>query len=315
MELITKVTNKCDMACSFCSANNLCSYTLTPEEVISAANVTKANTLIILGGEALTLSPEYYFNILENTKDIKLDFTTNLKDFYLHPDKWAPLFRNERVHVCTSFNYGNTRKWDKDTIYTKDMFIRTEELFKEYVGYVPMFISVIDKNNVDTWRDHIELAKRLGTMCRLNNAMKFGRQDEYFPRSKLFKIWVQIIKDGNERYEANVFERDKGRCPINTSLVCHSTIRVVSKDDNGKIQFHNCDDRSNGCMAQIKENIYELPKKQKITRVISDKCYACELFRLCNACDTNVMQIIDKEDYCNDMLSIKDDIIKYGWKL
>lgn len=303
------------MACSFCSANNLCQYTLTPDEVVAAANKTQANTLIILGGEALTLSPEYYYEILSKTKDINLDFTTNLKDFCLHPDKWVPLFKNDRVHVCTSFNYGNTRKWDANTVYTEDMFVYTEKLFKKYIGYTPMFISVIDKNNVNTWQKHIELAKKLNTMCRLNNAMKFGKQDEYFPRSKLFKIWVQIIKNGDECYEANVFERNKGRCPINSSLICHSTIRVVSKNKNGNIQFHNCDDKSNGCMNPIKKNIFELPVQQKTKQVICNKCYSCELFRICNACDTNVMQITDKEDYCNDMLSIKDDIIKFGWKL
>ena len=317
MELIAKVTSRCDMACSFCSASNLSINDLTPQEIVDTVEQIHASSIILLGGEALLMGPKYYEKLLSIIPDdISLDFTTNLKDFYLHPDRWTDLFLHPRVHVCTSFNYGNTRRWDKDTPLSEERFKEIMRLFEERIGYMPTFIAVIDKNNIDTWRKHIELAKELHTKVRLNNAMAFGRQTEYFSRAKLFAIWVQIVKEGLDRYEVNTSERNSGRCPYNTCLICNSTIRVMSKR-NGKLIYYTCDDKSNLCLNPMKTIDEEplTPVCRHIDHPLFSKCYACQLFRICNGCETNVSQIEDKEEYCNDMLAIKDDIIKYGWKL
>ena len=314
MELICKVTSKCDMACTFCSASKLGLDDMTPEEIAEAAKKTGAQTLIILGGEALCMGPEYYHKLLKLT-DARLDFTTNLKDFYLHPEKWIPLFRNPRVGVCTSFNYGSSRLFDKKTVYTEEMFKETIELFKKEIGYAPPFIAVMDENNIDTWRKHIELAKELGTKCRLNNALKIGRQGKYFPRAEMFKVWVQIVKEGLADYETNASERAIGRCPMNTCGVCKSTIRVVQKK-NGKLIFHDCDDRSNGGCAPIPEDrIHEKPIVRRSGQPLKYECYQCQLFNVCNGCDTNQAQIEDVDKYCVTMKSLEKDIVNLGWRL
>ena len=316
MELIAKVTSRCDMACTFCAAANNRHYDLTPEEIAEVANKLKANTIILLGGEALMMPPEFYEKLLMLTT-ARLDFTTNLKDFYLHPDKWTSLFKNSRVGICTSFNYGNSRLWDKNTIYTESMFKKVMYLFKEKVGYMPIFISVLDENNIHTWRQTIELAKELNTMCRLNHALKLGRQDILYPKHKIFKIWLQIVKEGLDKYEINTYERGVGRCPANTNLMCQSSIRVMSKNKEGRIVFNDCDDLS--CMEideLTEDEVYTCQHVEVLPkRVLTPNCYGCELFRLCNGCRSYQYQLEDVETHCREMTAMKQDIIDLGWKL
>lgn len=313
MELIAKVTSKCDMACTFCSAAKLSLDDMTPEEVAEAVDKTGAQSLILLGGEALCLGVNYYYKLLDITKDINLDFTTNLKAFRVYPDEWTPLFRNSRVNICTSFNYGSTRLYDKNTIYTEDMFKETMLLFKDRVGYVPPFIAVLDESNVNTWRKHIALAKELGTRCRLNNALKYGRQGKYFPRSELFKIWIKIVKEGLDKYEINADERKRGVCPLNTSGLCKSTIRVVQKR-NGKLIYHACDDHSNATDPPLDEDeIFSKPVIEHCKIPLRYNCYACRLYDVCNGCDTNREMIEDIDGYCNTMKSLEKDLIDQGW--
>ena len=287
---------------------------MTPQEVANAAKLTKASSIILLGGEALCMGVDFYLELLKLTT-ASLDFTTNLKAFYQNPDEWSPLFRDERVSVCTSFNYGTSRLYSPKQVYNEQMFIKTMRLFKSRVGYTPMFIAVIDKNNVHLWRQHIELAKKLGTRCRLNNALKLGRQGEYFPRSEMFKIWIQIAKEKLDKYELNTYERMIGRCPINSCQLCASTIRVVQKNNKGQIVYYNCDDRSSmGCETLPVSDVPSRPHKSNPTPMFV-KCYTCRLFNICNGCKTNIMQIKDKEKYCYDMKQMEHDIVNLRWRL
>lgn len=315
MELIAKVTSRCDMACSFCSASKLGTDELTPQEIADAAKRLRAQSIILLGGEALLMGPAYYEELLKLT-DTTLDFTTNLKDFALHPERWEELFRNPRVSVCTSFNYGGTRKWDKSTPLTEERFKSIMRLFHERIGYMPQFIAVMDENNIHTWRKLIGLAKDLGTKVRLNNVMPFGRSGHYFPRSKIFKIWVKIVKEGLDAYEVNASERGTGRCPVNSTLLCKNTILVMAKK-NGKIIYHDCDDLSNLSEPPLPsiEKYPVPPEETPVTSPLFPKCYACQLFRICNGCRTNRGIIKDRDSYCKGMKELEDDIVRLGWKL
>ena len=303
------------MACSFCSASKLGTDELTPQEIADAAKRLRAQSIILLGGEALLMGPAYYEELLKLT-DTTLDFTTNLKDFALHPERWEELFRNPRVSVCTSFNYGGTRKWDKSTPLTEERFKSIMRLFHERIGYMPQFIAVMDENNIHTWRKLIALAKDLGTKVRLNNVMPFGRSGHYFPRSKMFKVWVQIAKEGLGAYEMNVSERGTGRCPINSTLLCKNTIRVMAKKD-GELIFHDCDDMSNLGMPPLNslDSRPPEPTEEPVDKPLFPKCYACQLFRICNGCRTNRGIIKDRDSYCKGMKELEDDIVRLGWKL
>jgi sulfatase maturation enzyme AslB (radical SAM superfamily) len=320
LELIIKPTSKCNFSCSFCAASTLDVKhpNSVPDQLKEVLGILRPDGIIITGGEPLCCSPDYYEELLELC-GCSLSFTTNLKDFYLNPDKWTKLFNNPRVNVCTSFNYGKTRLWNKDTVYDEETFRKVMALFKERVRYVPPFIAVISEENEDTYLKHVHFAKELGTRCRLNNALKMGRQSTYYPRYKMFQKWLELIEMGLDKYEINCSERAVGCCPTNSNLMCQSTIRCIYIDSENNIHYGDCEDKINmdaGLEIELDTERPEAkPQPIKYNEAINDKCTYCELFNICNGCSTNREQAKESPEYCSEMLKLKDGIIKAGWKL
>lgn len=321
MELIIKPTSKCNFNCKFCAASELdISHNpdRVPQQIKDAIKILKPDGLIITGGEPLCCNPSYYEELL-SICDCNIVFTTNLKDYYLHPDKWHSLFHNDRIMVGTSFNYGDSRRWDKDTIYDENMFRDVMIKFTKHIHYTPPFIAVINEDNEDVYFDHILLAKELNTYCRLNNALKMGRQSTHYPRYKVFRMWIDIIDRGFEEYEQNCFERSFGMCPMNSNQMCQSSIRSIYVDNNGIVHYSNCEDKlnlDNGSEIEIdKERPEPIPTLIGHDQVISSKCFSCDLFNICNSCATNREAAKLDPLYCSEMSKLKDDIIRLGWKL
>jgi len=140
--------------------------------------------VIITGGDPLCCSPKLYEEIL-SLGDWNISLTTNLKGFYEDPEKWLSLFKNPRVGVCTSFQYGTGRMWNESTLYDETMFRKVFTKFKDLVRYPLMFISVISEENEDRALDHLRLAKELGTKCKLNGIMPLGKSSVFYPQYKL----------------------------------------------------------------------------------------------------------------------------------
>jgi len=318
MELIIKPTAKCNMACKFCAASEIKTNDKDSiNKIFNIISVLNPDSLIFTGGDPLCMTPEYYFSIIERYPDLHMSMTTNLKDFYLNPSKWMDLLKHPNVSICTSFNYGSTRMWDKETVYSEDVFLEVVDTFNKYIGYVPSFISVIDYDNADTVLDTVKLAKRLGTKCRINNAMKIGRQGIYYPRYKIFQHWLDIIDAGLENYEINCSERFIGKCPINSNLLCGSTIRSVYVDHDNRIRYSNCEDKLNMDLKDIpidKERPDPITQIIPYQEVIDSKCFSCELCNICNACEMNRIQAKECFNYCNEMLKLKERILEAGWK-
>lgn len=321
MELIIKPTAACNFKCTFCGAAKL-HINHTPDKVPDQLKEliinTKPSYLIFTGGEPTMCSPKYYDEIMSFFHG-KISFTSNLKNFYLHPDEWSHIFKNPNVGVATSFQYGHGRLWDAETNYDERMFREVQELFYDKIGYHPQFITVIIEDNADRYFDHIKLAKELNTLCRLNNAARMGRQSKYYPRYKVFRMWIDIIDRGYGEYEVNCVERSTGRCPINSSFLCDSCIRAVYVTPAGELVYSNCEDKLNrdtGEMIPI-ETTSPTPKEfiPSLKDVISTKCYACDLFRICNGCATNRIDAKEDPNYCREMTKLKREIIDHGWKL
>lgn len=326
MEVIIKPTGRCNFACEFCSAGNMDNCTKHPSDgkvqksIIDFLDKTKnLHGLIITGGDPLMVDPSYYYELYERY-NVPISITTNLKDFYFHPEKWAPLFRESWFSPCTSFNYGTRRRWDKNTPYTEDMFLKVMEVWKKYISdRYPSFLAVIDKDNENTVMDHIMLAKRLNTRVKLNCAIACGKQQESYPRYKMFQFYIDIIDKGLEQYETYCADRFYSKCPRNINLQCISNIRCIYEDLNGKIHVGTCDE-------QVSEGIELDPEiwfpencfKEKIKKddlINPDKCTFCELYRLCNGCRTNRMVSKQFPEYCDEMLKLKNKIIEQGWLL
>ena len=327
MDLIIKPTQKCNFCCDFCSSNNIDSSgnnILPLESVYSLLKQNNIDSLIINGGDPLMMPPKYYFDIINFIKDnnlnTKLSFTTNLWDFYINPDKWTPLFKNDRVRVATSFQYGNGRKikpfGNKKTvtIFSEEIFTKVMNLFKEKIGYVPIFISVITNDNEDKVIDTVLLAKKLKTKCKINPVVKSGRSSEYYPTWKAYQKYLEIIELGLTEYEFNatilkeVLENKNHTCPYCRN--CWQSIRAIGPN---KI-LHSCGAYEDDYLANIKQNkkTYDLinyrPKQILIDhRSLKKDCFACQLFPLCNSCFKRMNDMMEDnaiEDHCSHMKSM-----------
>jgi len=318
MELIIKPTSRCNFNCNFCSAGLLKIKTITkvPSELKQVLFTIKPDNLIITGGDPLMMSPSYYEELL-TLGDWNISFTTNLKDFYLNPSKWTNLFKNNRIGICTSFQYGTGRLWDKNTPYTEAKFIEVMTLFKEKVGYVPSFISVITNENEEKALDHVYLAKKLNTKCKLNPLSAMGKSKDFYPRYKMVDIWLKIKELGLEEYLDSQIQFYEGGCGFNTNLLCESTIRVFWLDNNNAIQYSNCEDCANeGFRIPLDtDRVPPIENNIPIDEVINDKCLYCELFKFCNACKMNRNTNKLTLNHCEEMLKRKNKILEAQWKI
>jgi len=136
------------------------------------------------------MPPSYYDELLA-LGDFKVSLTTNLKDFILDPDKWMPVLSNKRVGVATSFQYGDGRQYAPGVPYDEQMFRLVMDEFKDRIGYVPSFISVISEDNAERALDHLRLAKDLGTKCKLNGCLDLGKSKSTFPFYRMVDIWLE----------------------------------------------------------------------------------------------------------------------------
>lgn len=312
MELILKPTGRCNFSCSFCSSTTQGFLDVTEEEVISVAKKCNAQGIIVNGGDPLMMSPDYYKRIHDVLK-IPIALVSNLKDFWYHPKKWKDLFLTPGISVNTSFQFGNGRLWDPKTVYTEKMFRDVMSLFNQEIGYSPSFISVIDFDNEHLWKEHVLLAKELGTTCRLNNALKVGKQGHWYPRYKMFEIWIKICEESLDSYEQNCFERKESKCPMNTNFICRSTIRAMQKEKDGKLHYYPCGELADKETGEISyEELNDTPHSVK-HKPMNISCYSCELFSLCNGCYVNQEQVDNFSTYCKEMKKIIPDLRKWSW--
>lgn len=307
MEIIIKPTAACNFNCKFCSAA-YCnirhpSDNRVPEVIKDFIQKGEPRDVIITGGEPLMISPQYYYELHDICK-CHVGITSNLKNFYLHPEEWEALFKEPWFTVATSFNYGDTRMWDENTVFTEEMFIKVMELYRERINeHIPTFLAVIDYSNENTVMDHIELAKRLGTTAKINGAFKVGRQSTIYPRYKMYQHYIRIIEAGLEQYEENCLERRIDKCPKCLGRACQSQIRCIGESTDGKLLVSICDEQfSMGHYLPedkwfIPYGTCRLPQEE----FIKPECAYCELFWLCNSCDNARRESKCVPEHCDEM--------------
>lgn len=304
MDLIVKITERCNFKCTFCSSTMIADgrnpqYDLETKKIYEFLDrFPDTSTIIINGGDPLMSPPEVYWEMIEELEkrgmnDTIISFTTNLWDFYLHPEKWTELFRHPLVSVNTSFNYGDTRRITKSRVFTEEDFINVITLFEERVGYKPDFIAVITEENTDTAIDNVRLAKHLGVECKLNYAFASGDQGVPFPIGEMYKIYAQIHKEGLGPWEFNTKQmaiRLKGHatvCPQNRN--CDYGIRSLQPDRDGK-NYYSC-----GAFGDDGEYAIDFEKEMQgefftplqdaeEIHYLKEECLTCPAFEICNGC-------------------------------
>ena len=318
MELIIKPTSVCNFACTFCSAGLLDIKKVrdVPPQIVDLIEKLQPQLIIITGGDPLCVDRNYYQQLLQIYNG-PISLTTNLKGYWLNRQYWKPILSNPRIGVATSFQYGNQRLWDKDTPYTEDMFIDVVSTFKSDFGYTPPFISVITDENADRAIDHVLLAKRLQTKCKLNPVRSIGRSTKSFPLYKMIDIYHQCYQMQLQQY-LDIDVQNQGGCGWNTNHMCESCIRACWVDNKDKLHYSHCEELLSYGVEIPYEDVPPKPKRRTITiaQVISTQCYHCELFNLCNGCAVHRDAAKQDKNYCKEMLSRKQLILSHDqWKI
>ena len=328
MDLIIKPTELCNFKCTFCSSTNITEdkeVTLSIEKIESFLNrFPNTNTIIVNGGDPLMVPPSYYWKIidlLDNKKmNTSLSFTTNLWGFYKNPNLWTTLFKHPRVTVCTSFNYGDTRRITSDRVYTESDFWIISDMFLSKIGYRPDFISVINNDNVESAIDNVRLAKKMNVVCKLNYAMASGNQQTPFILANIYKIYLQIYNEHLTKWEFNTQQmikrmtREHTVCPQNRN--CDSGIRCLQPSGD----YYSCgafgDDKEYAIdfNNEMQSKSISLPLSTDIDiQYIKTDCLTCPMFEICNGCKKTVKDLKKSglaETHCFEMKKIAPDILK-----
>lgn len=325
--LILKPTEICDFACDFCSSPKLSESKadrLSLEQVFEfLERHPDTEEIIINGGDPLMMPLEYYWKLIRHLDEkgykAHISFTTNLWNFFNNPDKWTELFRHPRMGVCTSFQYGDKRKINKNRVYTEKDFIAVSDLFLERVGYRPDFIAVVDEDNLHQVVDMVRLAKYLGVEAKVNYAVASGYQSKPLPLSKIYEQYVKIYKEGLWQWEYNtkrMVEKLKGiqtPCPLLRN--CDEHIRVLHPD--GK--YFSCGSIADDLeyeidfKAEMKGDLIKPLQSDPNLSSLKDECYSCPMFQICNGCKKHIKDLKRSgmvETHCAKMKSIADDILE-----
>ncbi len=338
MDLIIKPTEKCNFKCTFCSSTYITddkSLELDLEYVYRfLERYPETNTIIVNGGDPLMMDPQYYWDIINHLDKIdsnaNISLTTNLWPFYKNPNKWKDLFNHSRVGVCTSFQYGGGRLKGDLSEFTEEDFWNCSDAMLEHCGYRPDFITVITEENEHLAIKNVELAKRMGVVCKLNYALssgppvKFkniimGQEGKPFLLAKIYKIYVEIWEAGLTEFEYNtsqMVKRLSGKgttCPQNRK--CDSGIRTLQPSGD----YYSCgafgDDR------QYPINFEEEMKGQKILPIyfqpelqsLKQSCFTCPMFEICNGCRKTIKDLKDYnlvETHCQLMKTLAPSILR-----
>jgi radical SAM protein with 4Fe4S-binding SPASM domain len=339
MDLILKPTSACNFRCTFCSSTVLSE---NDSDVLDLSYVREflvrfpnTRTIIVNGGDPLMMRPEYYWEIISileelGLKDTTISLTTNLWAFYKKPEMWQDLFKHPQVGVATSFQYGNARLKGDYKPYTEEEFWKVSDLFLERIGYRPSFIAVITKENEDSAIQTVELAKKMGVVCKVNYAVASGPKKTTFKGitignagstyvlSDIYEMYIKIHEAGLTQWEHNTSQmavRLRGEnttCP--QARDCDSAIRTLQP--GGK--YYSCGAFGDDGLYPIdfkKEMTGELARPLQTHELMSLKtaCFECPMFDICNGCrktthDLKTLGLV--ETHCKKMKTLASKIIE-----
>ena len=326
MDLIIKPTQLCNFKCTFCSSTQI---TESNKDVLDLSQVARfldrfpdTKTIIINGGDPLMLPPQYYWDLLalleaRGMDRTTLSFTSNLWDFYKHPEKWETLFKHSMVGVGTSFHYGDSRRISERRVFTEEDFLKISDMMLERVGFRPDFISVIDRSNLSQALANVELAKRLGVVCKLNYVNASGRQGQSLLMGDIYRVYLDVYRAGlmdweyNTKQVINRWNRYHTTCPLNRD--CDAGIRAMNP--NG--EYYSCgafsDDRlyridfdAEMASDTIQRPLLAVPELFSM----HEGCFGCEMFEQCNGCRKTVHDVKQSgrvEEHCQKMKALIPD--------
>jgi radical SAM protein with 4Fe4S-binding SPASM domain len=225
------------------------------------------------------------------------------------------------VEVGTSFQYGEGRQITPGKVFTQEIF---EEVYRMFNRYIPekslCFLAVIDESNKAKAIDHVLLAKKLNTQCRLVYANKSGRSGDVLPVSEMTEIYIQIWKMGLSEYEQTCYsysEKYRGiEVGCNMSRSCDSFMRSLNPDG----RYFSCgplnDDLDTENEIDFKKEMageFFTPIRKSKHQFLKEECLSCKLFEICNGCVKHIKDLKETnkvESHCKKMKSLEKDFIE-----
>lgn len=326
MSLVIKPTELCNFSCTFCSSSELVEdpkSRLELEKIYQFLKRFPATTKIfVVGGDPLMMTPAYYKELLNHIEEYNypaiVSITSNLWAFFTNPEKWKWFLNHPKVEVGTSFQYGEGRQIKPGQVFTEGHFIEVYNLFKQEVPNKELcFLAVVNEENEHLALDHVYLAKKLGTQCRLVYANMSGRSGKPYPLSKLYKIFLEIHDLGLAEYEQTaltISDKILGievACPLSRN--CDQNMRSINADG----RYFSCgplnDDLDTTNEISWEDEIIEgkglyLPiQSQKENQYLKEECFSCKMFQVCNACRKHIKDLKQAdmvEEHCTTMKGI-----------
>jgi sulfatase maturation enzyme AslB (radical SAM superfamily) len=334
--LIVKPTEACNFKCTFCSSTDIQagSENLDLESIFRyLERFPDTPTIIINGGDPLMVKPEYYWKLIEHLEEkeyvANISFTSNLWAFYKKPEMWEGIFKHPRVGVATSFQYGNARLKGDYTPYTEKEFWEVSNLFLERVGYRPEFIAVITKENEDTVIQTVELAKKMGVVCKVNYAMasgpvktfkgiKIGNADSTYVLADIYQKYIEI-------YEAGLAEWEHNTSVMMTRLTGGNSICPQARSCDKSIRSLQPGNKYYSCGAFGDDGLYPIDFEKEMSggfeqplvsqpelQSLKQGCFTCPMFEICNGCRKTIHDLkrLDLvETHCFKMKTLATKII------
>lgn len=332
MQIILRMTTTCNFKCTMCSASQLSEATeLSFDKIIEVLEKYKhiPNNVCFEGGDPLCVKPQIYYDIfdyVDSHKDINITefgFTSNLWDFYKHPDKWIDIFKRDDVHICTSFQYGDKRRITDKRVFDEQTFIDVYNKFIKLVNKPLPFITVIDQSNEHTVLQTCKLAKSLDTVCKINPTFVAGRARQFYRWDRMLQQYQKIFEAGLEHYESNCLDIARKivnqpydiNCPFIRD--CSDKFVVVTPDgwcSSCSIENSTKNDQFYPIKFYDRNNVSNITL-DKSKSFIDSKCLTCDYFDWCNSCRVKVGELkslhLDQsqfDQYCNNIKNSIDAI-------
>ena len=216
------------------------------------------------------------------------------------------LFKNEKIYPIVYMQ----EKFDQNA---EKAFWYGMKLFQMNVGYVPYFAAYISSSTEQYVKQYVRLAKQLQTKVKLERSMT-----SKYPLWKFLQIVLDLLDEGHEEHLDFQNAAIHGSCDFNTNLLCSSTIRACSMLDGERILYAQCEKDLDNKIGMLQfEDAAPVPKQEdiRIDSIISKRCLACKLYRLCNGCKYS--REIAKADpmHCTEMKKLEQRVLSYRWKL
>lgn len=285
--LCVKNVYDCNLKCWYCSTHGT-GY-IPEKDLIELYRRHNPSDMLLIGGEPMILSPDYYLNLLES--GLRFSMQSNLT-----------LYTKEWDEVLTHKNFTGIS-------VSGDKFSSDQEFFDKYndlrdlMTDPPMVLIVLDGD----YQESLEKAKRWTTYAfacdfplRINYLAPMGRALENKNRllkiSKAYDIYTALIdswvNSGFKILQPHTYilefltKHNQSICPFISNCISSHSIVDVEVD----LSEYSCP-----ALGDLRLG------KRDILVDISDKCLYCDFYEVCRGCYIRNWEVdIEKDaDYCH----------------